>query len=127
MDIYAEECAQHDIQIFPISVGSGTKGKVLDALCMGLLCIGSKVAMENIYVKTGHSCFQYSNMQDVLEFLKKIDANRDSAQVIAENGRSQVLKWHNPKRIFKKILDDVIEGIPYDAVSEYYQVVNELN
>lgn len=127
VDIYAEECARHDIQIFPISVGSGTKGKVLDALCMGLLCIGSKVAMENIYVKTGHSCFQYSNMQDVLEFLKKIDSDRDSARVIAENGRSQVLKWHNPKRIFKKILDDVVEGIPYDAVSEYYQVVKGLN
>lgn len=127
VDVYAEECVQHDIQIFPISVGSGTKGKVLDALSMGLLCIGSEIAMENIYVKSGHSCFLYSNMQDVLQFLNEIKLNRDVAHIIAENGRRQVLKWHNPGRIFKKILDDVIEKIPYDAVSEYNQVINELS
>lgn len=68
VEVYAGEVIKHDIQLFPISVGSGTKGKVLDALSMGLLCIGSEIAMENIYVKHGHSCYLYHNVSDVVEF-----------------------------------------------------------
>lgn len=126
VEVYSEECVKHDIQIFPISVGSGTKGKVLDALSMGLLCIGSPIALENIYVKSGHSCFQYSDMEDVLKYLHKIANERNTARQIAEQGREQVLKWHNPRRIFQKILSDVIDGVPYDAVSEYKQVIKSL-
>ena len=48
---YIEEIVKHDIQITPISIGTGTKGKVLDALANGLLVIGTPYAMENIAVE----------------------------------------------------------------------------
>ena len=51
VDNYIESLAEYDVQIFPISVGSGTKGKVLDALSTGLVSIGSDYAFENIAVE----------------------------------------------------------------------------
>ena len=47
---YIKEICKHDIQITPIAIGTGTKGKVLDALANGLLVIGTPYAMENIAV-----------------------------------------------------------------------------
>ena len=56
---YIEEINKHDIQITPISIGTGTKGKVLDAVANGLLVIGSWYALENIAnSKTKISCLQ---------------------------------------------------------------------
>ena len=119
VDIYADEIVKHDIQVFPISVGSGTKGKVLDALSMGLLSIGTEIAMENIYVKDKKSCFIYKRAEDIVAILNDIFDNRRLASVIAENGRKSVLKWHNPTRIFRKICNDVMSIEAYDAVAEY--------
>lgn len=51
VDNYIESLAEYDVQIFPLSVGSGTKGKVLDALSTGLVSIGSDYAFENIAVE----------------------------------------------------------------------------
>lgn len=126
VDVYADEVKKHDIQIFPISVGSGTKGKVLDALCMGLLCIGTEVAMENIYVKDKQSCFVYKQSEDIVGILNSIFSNRRLASVIAENGRRSVLKWHSPERILRKICDDIMGVEVYDAVAEYSEfLLNE--
>ena len=43
---YIEEICKHDIQVTPICIGTGTKGKVLDAIANGLLVIGSWYALE---------------------------------------------------------------------------------
>ena len=128
VDEYAAELVRHDIQICPISVGTGTKGKVLDALSMGLLCIGSSIAMENIYVSHGHSCFQYADVDEIPLFLSYIYDNKSKAEIIAENGRKQVLKWHNPKRVSKLFLEDIDEstGLKYNGIEEFYEVVSTL-
>lgn len=125
-EIYAKEVIKHDLQIFPISVGSGTKGKVLDALSMGLLCIGSKIALENIYVKDRHSCFQYKNIKEIPKILNFIYENKQTAMKIAENGRQQILKWHNPKRIAQLMLDDILTNDNFEGEEEYYNVINNL-
>ncbi len=128
VDVYADELIKHDIQIFPISVGSGTKGKVLDALGLGLLCIGSAIAFENIYIKNGHSCIQYNSITDLPHLLNVVHDNKETSTLIAENGRQQILKWHNPKRIAKIIFDDSIQTnhTGYDGEKEYHEVVNNL-
>lgn len=126
VEVYAGEVIKHDIQLFPISVGSGTKGKVLDALSMGLLCIGSEIAMENIYVKHGHSCYLYHNVSDVVEFLLEVYSNRNNAIEIATRGQQQVLKWHSPQRIFSIICQDVMGKIEYNGVEEFNKVISNL-
>lgn len=127
VDVYADEVKRHDIQVFPISVGSGTKGKVLDALSMGLLCIGTEVAMENIYVKDRQSCFIYKRAEDIVSILNEIFEKRQWASIIAEKGRESVLNWHNPERIFEKICNDVMGVETYDAVAEYSEFLSNGN
>lgn len=126
VEIYADEVVRHDIQLFPISVGSGTKGKVLDALSMGLLCIGSEIAMENIYVKHRHSCYIYKQIQDIVSILLEVYSDRGMATQIAVRGQEQVLKWHSPQRIFSIICQDVMGKIDYNGVEEFNEVTGSL-
>ena len=91
---YQEELVQHDIQITPITIGTGTKGKVLDALANGLLVIGTSYAMENIAVKHGESCIEYRTPQEVIEVLKDIPQNIRKYEDMALAGRNAILKYH---------------------------------
>ena len=96
---YAEELVRHDIQITPISIGTGTKGKVLDALANGLLVIGTPYAMENIAVETGKSCIVYENANDVVTVLKDIIRDREKYESMAEAGRQVVLREHSRAKV----------------------------
>ena len=91
---YIEEICKHDIQITPIAIGTGTKGKVLDALANGLLVIGTPYAMENIAVKLGESCIEYRHPQEVIEVLKDIPQNIRKYEDMALAGRNAILKYH---------------------------------
>ena len=96
VDCYTDELIVHDVQIFPISMGVGTKGKVLDALANGVLCIGSYYALENIAVENNKSCLRYSCPEDIVELLLRIQDNPSFYEQIAEMGRRRVLEKHSP-------------------------------
>ena len=107
---YQEELIKHDIQITPIAIGTGTKGKVLDALANGLLVIGTQYAMENIAVKNGESCIVYREPQEVIEVLRDIvngndnvNGNREKYERMAELGRKQVLTLHGRSVVSKQL------------------------
>lgn len=91
---YIEEICKHDIQITPISIGTGTKGKVLDALANGLLVIGTKYALENIAVVNGVSCVQYEKSMDVVHTLLDILNCKEQYEEMAQKGRDEVLRHH---------------------------------
>lgn len=95
---YIEEVSKHDIQITPISIGTGTKGKVLDALSSGLLVLGTPYAMENIFVDNGKSCLEYAKAEDVIEILKDIPLKRELYEQIAKAGRENVLSHHSRRQ-----------------------------
>ena len=105
VDDYAEELVQHDIQITPISFGTGTKGKVLDAMVNGLLVIGSDYALENICVRDMESCVRYRDASHIASILISVANHRERYQTIAEKGRSQVMKYHDPTRISKRFFE----------------------
>jgi hypothetical protein len=69
VDVYLDEIIKYDIQLTPISVGTGTKGKVLDALANGLMVIGTPYAMENIAVENGKSCIIYEKPEQLIPVL----------------------------------------------------------
>lgn len=92
---YIEEICKHDIQITPISIGTGTKGKVLDALANGLLVIGTSYALENIAVNDGESCVKYDYPYEVINILKNIFNNKQKYEEMATKGRLRVLTLHN--------------------------------
>ena len=117
---YIEEICKHDIQITPIAIGTGTKGKVLDALANGLLVIGTPYAMENIAVEHGVSCIVYQKPVEVIKILLDIvkndnvndndnemlcyeNSNRKKYEEMAAEGQRQVLKHHDRGLIAKQL------------------------
>ena len=128
---YIEEICKHDIQITPIAIGTGTKGKVLDALANGLLVIGTPYAMENIAVEHSVSCIVYRDPQEVIKILMDIvkndngnvngnvnvnklpryeNSNRRKYEEIAAEGQRQVLKHHDRKLIAEQLFGVVTTG-----------------
>lgn len=100
---YIEEICKHDIQITPIAIGTGTKGKVLDALANGLLVIGTPYAMENIAVKHGESCIEYHQPSEVITWLHEIAKDPKKFEEMARAGQQQVQTLHNPTRVSSQL------------------------
>lgn len=96
---YIEEVCKHDIQITPISIGTGTKGKVLDALANGLMVIGSWYAMENIAVENDVACVVYDSPADMPRILSDVATNRDKYEEMARRGREAVLREHERNHV----------------------------
>lgn len=92
---YIEELQRHDIQVNAIDVGTGTKGKVLDAISNGLLAMGTPLALENIAVTPNESCVLFDNPSEAISALRDIPGNVAKYEAMAEKGRSAVLKVHD--------------------------------
>lgn len=95
VDNYLEEIIKYDIQVVPLSLGTGTKGKVLDAMSNGLLVIGTRYALENIS-DAGEGCVIYNEPHEVVQVLQDVFSSRLEYEGIAERGREIVLKEHDP-------------------------------
>lgn len=96
---YFEEIRKYDIQLFPISSGAGTKGKVLDALCEGLICVGSECAFENIHLVDGSSAFRYKKADEVVDILKYIDSHKELLSSISMRGYQLVITEHSAMQL----------------------------
>lgn len=105
VDVYVDEIIKYDIQLTPISVGTGTKGKVLDAIANGLLVIGTPYAMENIAVENGKSCVVYNNPKELIQTLNDIYKNVSNYEQMAEKGRERVLKYHSRSSVSKELFN----------------------
>ena len=109
---YLEEIIKHDIQLTPITIGTGTKGKVLDALANGLLVLGTPYAMENITVEHGKSCVVWETPRELVETLLDILTRIAYYERMAEAGREAVLEHHNREKIAKKLFGCGVPLVP---------------
>lgn len=105
VDDYIGEICKYDIQLAPLSIGTGTKGKVLDALANGLLVIGTWFALENVAVKSGESCIEYHSAHELMDVLAEIPNHRDKYKAMAETGRKAVLTEHAREKCSKQMFD----------------------
>jgi spore maturation protein CgeB len=110
VDVYLDEIIKYDIQLTPISVGTGTKGKVLDALANGLLEIGTPYALENIAVEDGRSCLIYHSPEELINILNDIPNDISHYETIAEAGRKDVLEQHDRKKVSSELFELFREG-----------------
>lgn len=99
VDVYLDEIIKYDIQWTPISVGTGTKGKVLDALSNGLLLIGTPYALENIAVRDRESCMLYETPDQLIACLKEVVNNPKHYVKVAEAGRTEILSQHDRAKV----------------------------
>lgn len=102
---YIEEVCRHDVQLTPIAIGTGTKGKVLDALANGLLVVGTPFALENIAVENGVSCVEYRSNEELLSVLVDIPHNVQKYEQMAEKGREAIFVEHGRRRISQQLMD----------------------
>lgn len=122
VDDYISEIIKYDIQIFPISVGCGTKGKVLDALSAGLICIGSKIAFENIAVRDKESCIIYDDASNISDYILQISKDKSRFIGMAKEGKKAVRKYHNPKSISEVIIS-LGTGSSYNVSANLYNKI----
>lgn len=101
---YIEELHRHDIQINAIDVGTGTKGKVLDAFANGLLVIGTPFALENIETDDSSS-IRFSTPDEFVTTLYDIPRNILKYEQMAEFGRKNILKHHDRHIISKQLFN----------------------
>lgn len=102
---YKDELCQHDIQLSPICLGTGTKGKVLDAFINGLMVIAPIRAIENICVSDKEEYMFYSSSKDLIDILFTIPDDIHHYEQIAKNGQRKVLCMHNAKQISIQFFD----------------------
>lgn len=100
---YIEELQRHDIQVNAIDVGTGTKGKVLDAISNGLLVMGTPLALENIAVTPGESCVLFNNPSEAIAVLSDIPGNMAKYEAMAVRGRAAVLKEHDAAKCAREL------------------------
>ncbi len=100
---YIEELQKHDIQVNAIDVGTGTKGKVLDAISNGLLEMGTPLALENIAVTAGESCVLFEHPDEAIAVLRDIPENVARYEALAVKGRDAVLKIHDTAECARKM------------------------
>lgn len=105
VDDYVDELKNYDIQIFPICLGSGTKGKVLDAASTGLLCIGSYYSFENIALQPGVSCILYKSASNIPKILVDVSENKKKYQDFAMKARDSIRMYHNVNNTVERIND----------------------
>lgn len=101
---YIEEIRKYDVQLTPIAIGTGTKGKVLDALANGLLVIGTPFALENIAVESGVSCVEYHSINELLSILVDIPHNVQKYEQMAEKGRKAIFVEHGRRHISQQLM-----------------------
>ena len=99
---YQEELMLHDIQLTPIAIGTGTKGKVLDAIANGLLVIGTWYALENVAVEDGVSCICCDEAKRLPRILEDIAAEPARYERMALAGREAVLREHGREKVAKE-------------------------
>lgn len=102
VDDYAGEVTSHHIQLTPVSIGTGTKGKVLDAFANGLMVIGTPLALENIAVESGKECIKYETGKELAAWLEQLSSNPMMINKIAEAGKRAVLNTHGQDIVSRK-------------------------
>lgn len=102
---YAAELRQHDVALYPISVGTGTKGKVLDAFINGLLIIGTPFALENI--DYGDDAILYHQPTEVIAALRSIIGAPDGYTAMAQRGCTRIRAVHDRQRVVQQLLTEL--------------------
>jgi len=110
VESYEEILSSAQIQIFPIVLGTGTKGKVLCAFASGLYCIGTSFAFENIEIDKKNNLGQI-DIQDsdkIISILLDIISDKTKYSMLALEHSEQVRFKHSPMRTGRLFWDKVV-------------------
>ncbi|MCG8527239.1 MAG: hypothetical protein MI748_12715 [Opitutales bacterium] len=106
-DCYEDLLDKVDIQIFPILIGAGTKAKVLSALARGVICIGTKIAFENIALDHRESAYFFEDAKQFKEAFQEICSSPNTSLQVAKEGQKIALSQHDPVKISKQFWESI--------------------
>ncbi|GAB3938589.1 glycosyltransferase [Mucilaginibacter myungsuensis] len=105
VESYEDRIAQAHIQLFPIILGTGTKGKVLSALATGLLCIGTAFALENILIDPNDDAILFGSEQEAINALYDIAGHKSKYNAMAHAASVKVRDMHSSQNTAKEFWD----------------------
>jgi hypothetical protein len=103
-DDYSALLQSVDIQFFPLDIGAGTKTSALTALQHGVVCVGTNVALENIFLAPGalmaievdsDACFD-DCLKQAVALVQLLRKHRELSPL------GGVAFIHNPQEVSKK-------------------------
>lgn len=101
------------IMIVPITIGSGIRMKILEAMSNGIPFVSTSIGAEGIPVVNGEHCFIADNSEDfVNDIIKLQDSSlqslfiKNSYKIINDNFSNTALK-HNRINIYQTLIDDL--------------------
>lgn len=111
VESYENILSNAQIQIFPIVLGTGTKGKVLCALASGLYCIGTSFALENIEIDKNYNLKQIDlhDSDKIVSILFDILSDKSKYSLCALKHSEEVLNKHSPSRTGKLFWNRIVK------------------
>ena len=104
---YSPKQGSHNRHDRPISVESGIRIKILEALSRGIPVVSTTVGAEGIEAKNGKEIFIADNPADFAEAVSKIMEDQKTAEKLSLAGRGFIRKNYNLKQS-KNTLESVL-------------------
>ena len=100
-----KEC---ELFVSPIMFGSGIKTKILEAMALGLPVVTNELGAEGIDAKHGKDIIVCDKIEDIVEKLNNLYADKDLLAQISESAKKLMkdkYDWNIVLDSFKKILE----------------------
>lgn len=107
----------HAVCAVPLFSGSGTRGKILEALSYEKALVSTRKGIEGLDIEKGQGILISDNPENFARKLVQLIENPKERQRIAEMGHNRVLKLYDWKVVAKNLIDNWQK-----LTSGYYQV-----
>jgi hypothetical protein len=110
VDNYENELLRHDLHVFGLRVGTGTKGKVLSSMATGLVCLGNHHAFENIEVDH-NELLEYNKVEEIPKMIKHVCQNREEYRTRTQKLQHNLLERHKEENAAEHFWDNVLKHL----------------
>ena len=96
--------AQHPISLVPLRSGSGLKVKILEAMAMERVVLGTSIAMEGIPVKDGQQALFANTPEEFVRQFTLLQENPELVSKLAKAARNLVKSEFDYRDVAKKLI-----------------------
>jgi glycosyltransferase involved in cell wall biosynthesis len=87
---------QSDVAILPIRAGGGTRFKALEAMAVGVPCVGTHVAFEGLGVRDGEEVILAETSADFVAAIRRVIGDAKLSQRLSRKAFAYVNENHSP-------------------------------
>ena len=90
----------------PLKFGSGTRIKIIEALCLGSIIISTKKGIEGIDIKSSNPPFMINGKKEIIKKTLEILSQNKKFKRKAIKDRNFYLEKYSMEKILKKFLNE---------------------